>query len=152
GLNHRYGRWHWLRAASVLALPTAVLGSIYYWTIWGLDYHPLRTSGLLHGAHGVQKLFLLAEELRKALLDYYAGVTHDSFWGQFGWMDTPLVIRSVHTMALIRIVIQVLTWLIIGLTLIRVEQVSSRLWAVARRRGVKVAGRLVVGDLLLNSY
>jgi hypothetical protein len=152
GLSQRYGRWQWLRMAFTLALPTAALGGIYYWTIWGLDYHPLRTSAALHGAHGVQKLLILAEELRKALIDYYAGVTHDSFWGQFGWMDTPLVIRGANTMAMIRLVIQISTWLLVGLTVIRMEQVSSRLVAVARRRGIGVAGRLVLGNVLLNSY
>src|SRR5262249_26879061 len=54
--------------------------------------------------------------------------------------------------ALIRIVIQICTWLIVGLTVMRMEQVGSRLWVLARRRGVRAAGRLVVGDVLLNSY
>jgi hypothetical protein len=152
GFRRRFQRWQWFRLTFALATPTAVLGGIYCWTIWGLDYHPLRASPPLHGAHGVQKLLVLAEELRKALLDYYAGVTHDSFWGQFGWMDTPLVIRGAHTMALIRIMIQLVTWLVIGLTMIRMEQVGARLWVVARRRGIGVAGRLVLGDVLLNSY
>jgi hypothetical protein len=152
GFNHRYGRWYWLRAMFILASPTALLGGMYYWTICGLDYHPLRTSGLLHGAHGIQKLLVLAEEVRKALLDYYAGVTHDSFWGQFGWMDTPLVIRGVHTMALIRIMIQICVWLIGGLSVIRLEQIGSRVWVVARRRGLGAAGRLMLGSVLLNSY
>jgi hypothetical protein len=152
GFRQRFGQWQWFRMTFALATPTAVLGAIYYWTVRGLDYHPLRTSALLHGAHGVQKLLLLVEELRKALLDYFAGVTHDSFWGQFGWMDTFLVIRGAHTMALIRLVLQIVTWLVIGLTVIRMEQVGSRLWVVARRRAIGAAGRLVLGDVLLNSY
>src|SRR5262249_47826524 len=40
GISCRYGPGKWLRMIVVLTAPIAVLGSIYYWTIWGLDYHP----------------------------------------------------------------------------------------------------------------
>src|SRR5262249_50418376 len=95
---------------------------------------------------------ILAEGIRKAFLDYYAGVTHDSFWGQFGWMDTPLVIRGQNTMAMVRILIQLATWLLVGLMVMRTEQVCSRLWRMARRRGIRLACRLFCGNVLLNSY
>ena len=58
------------------------------WTTWGTTnfYYPPtpNTDALTHGLN----------MLRAAFVDYYAGTTHESFWGRFGWMDTPLVIRG----------------------------------------------------------
>ena len=82
---------------------------------------------------------------KRAFLDYYAGMTHDSFWGLFGWVDTPLVIRGRNTTEAVQFIIQVFAWVILGLTLWRLEQVGSRLVRLSGRgrRGLRAAPRLL---------
>src|SRR5207247_3160076 len=31
---------------------------------------------------------------QRAFHDFYVGLTHQSFWGKFGWLDTPLVLHD----------------------------------------------------------
>jgi 4-amino-4-deoxy-L-arabinose transferase-like glycosyltransferase len=146
------GTKRWLATAVLAGLPSLCAAAFFYWTIWGLDYHPLRTTLDIHHAHGFAKIVLVAQGLRKAFLDFFATVTHDSFWGVFGWMDTPLIIRGLRTNTLVQFLIQICTWLVLGLTLIRIEQVSSRLWRLGRRDRGLLAVRLALSNPLLNSY
>jgi hypothetical protein len=90
--------------------------------------------------------------IKRACLDFYAGTTHDSFWGVFGWLDTPLVIRGKRMTVVVQFVIQVFSWIILALTLRRMEQIGSRLLCLCQRGRRGLALRLAFSDPLLNCF
>jgi hypothetical protein len=142
----RYPFRHWLRLASWLIVPAVVLWSVHLWSVTGTRNYfnrpPPRKDGLTLLIHG----------LETAIHDYYAGSSHASFWGVFGWMDTPLVIGKGRTDMVVRFAIQAATWTFLALTLIRLEQVLSRLLRVARRGRWRGALRIAFSNPVINSY
>jgi 4-amino-4-deoxy-L-arabinose transferase-like glycosyltransferase len=132
-----------LEVAALLLLPSLLSGSLHLWLTWGSTnyYGPPATS--------TTNFFNYA---LNGFMDYYAGITHDSFWGVFGWLDTPLVIRGKNTTEAVQFIIQVFAWLILGLTLWRLEQVGSRLVRLGWRGRRGLALRLAFSDPLLNGY
>jgi hypothetical protein len=150
---HRSTSWFgWLRTAILFFVPGVAATAVFHWTMWRAKYDPLPTDTVLRTAHGTKKLLLIFERLQDAVTDCFAGMTHNSFWGLFGWVDTPLVIGGGHTMEMIKLAIQICAWLLLGLTLIRAEQVASRLYWLARRRQPRIALALLLGNPVLNSY
>lgn len=133
-------------ALHLLIVPSLIAGSIHLWSTWGTTnlYGPPseHTGSLLH----------ILEWVKRAVFDFYAGTSHESFWGTFGWMDTPLIIRGRRTNEVIRFVIQVFAWGFLGLTLVRLEQVLSRLARVAWRGRTWSALRIAFSHPLINSY
>lgn len=138
----------WVRAGLLLVLPGVLLvAATCPWTAWGVTY--FRTE--LTKQQGASMLRLV-EGVKRAVLDYYAGTTHDSFWGTFGWMDTPLVLGGGTTTALVRAVIQVATWVVLALVLLRLEQVASRLARLAWRGRPRLALSLACASPVQTSY
>ncbi len=88
----------------------------------------------------------------KAVVNYYMGATHDSFWGVFGWMNLPLVIGTPNVDRTIRFLVQAATWGILALTLVRLEQVAARLVQVARRGHARRACQIAFSNVPVNSY
>ena len=90
---------------AVLVLPSIVLGAVSLWVVWGSspqvyataaagypNTEGLRTA-LAHGVGGVLSYALVTAATAGA--DFYiGGSTFSSFWGEFGWMDAPLMIAS----------------------------------------------------------
>lgn len=148
----RAGLVAWLRTAALVGLPSLATGSVYAWTIWGLDYHPLKSVATRHGHGVVAFLTFLSDGLGRAVHNYYSGGTHDTFWGTFGWADTPLVIGGPNVDYLVRFAVQGFTWILLALTLVRLERVASRLWRVARRGRKVLALRIACSDPITNSY
>lgn len=136
----------WLRAAALLFAPSVLLGGLYLWTTWGSAnpyYSPEPAVDPLHHAiHG----------FKAALVDFYNWTTHDTFWGWFGWLDTPLVIRGQRITEAIRFVIQCFSWVILALTLLRIEQVASRLARLTWAGRPRLAVQLACSDPILNAY
>ncbi len=131
----------------ILVLPSLLSGSLHLWTTWG--------STNYYGPAACDAKFSVAcvmNGFRRALLDYFSGTTHNSFWGVFGWMDTPLVIRGRRTTEVVRFASQIFAWLLLALTLLRLEQVASRLARLAWRGRQGLALRLTFSNPLLNSY
>jgi len=143
-------RFPWRRRlllAGWLLVPSLVAGAVYLATTWGttnLFAPPAehKEVALVHTLHWFQV----------ACLDYFAGLTHDSFWGTFGWIDTPLIIWGRKTTVVIRWVIQAATWILLALTLVRLEQVTSRLIRLTRRGRTFTAVRIALSNPLINSY
>jgi hypothetical protein len=130
-----------------LLVPSLVTGAVYLATSWGTPnlFAPAAAhneTAIVHTLHWSQA----------ACLDYFAGLAHDSFWGRFGWIDTPLIIWGRNTTVVIRWVIQAATWVLLALTLVRLEQVTSRLIGLARCGRAVVALRIAVSNPLINSY
>jgi hypothetical protein len=55
-------------------------------------------------------------------------------------------------MEMIRFAIQICTWFLMGLMFVRVEQLGSRLYCLARRGRRRIAMRLLLANPILNSY
>jgi hypothetical protein len=136
-----------LELAVLLLLPALLTGSLHLWLTWGSTsyYDP-------PAAYTTNFFSYMLQGFKRAFLDYYAGMTHDSFWGLFGWLDTPLVIRGKNTTEAVQFIIQAFAWVILGLTLWRLEQVGSRLVRLNGRGRRGLAVRLAFSDPLLNGY
>jgi hypothetical protein len=140
------GERRWIRRAALLGTPTAILGAVHLWTIWG--------SSNVHtqAANPSDALLFALDGFKKALLDFYSGMTHLTFWGTFGWADTPLVIGSPRTDALFRFSVQAATWVVLALALVRLQQVACRLAGLARRGRWSAALRIAVSNPVINGY
>jgi hypothetical protein len=136
----------WLRTAAVLVLPSILLGGVWVWTVWGTEnYFAPRDQSL-------DRLTRLVRLTRQALDDFFAGTTHVSFWGAFGWLDTPLKFHDQRMTETIALLVQAATYGMLGLTLLRLEQVVSRLVRVAWSGRAKTAVRIAASNPAMNSY
>src|SRR5262249_21841025 len=138
--------WRALAALALLAIPCAAAGWLYLWTVWGMtNYYgpPLEIKHpLLHAVRW----------FHQALANYYGKMTHESFWGIFGWMDTPIQIGHHRTHELIQYATLAAGWIVLALTLVRIEQVASRLICLWWRGRRWLAVRLALSNPLINSY
>jgi 4-amino-4-deoxy-L-arabinose transferase-like glycosyltransferase len=128
-----------------LCLPSLLAGAVYQWTIWGTPNY-LTNPDLANG--GTPLLVKVVGTLR----DYYNGASHRSFWGVFGWMDTPLVIGPEPVDTLVRFLIRSTTWLVLALTLWRFAQVGRRLMRLRRRGRWRQGLGIACSNPVLNSY
>jgi hypothetical protein len=137
----------WLAAAACMIGPSIGFGSVYVWSIWGSAPYYSRGS-----AYEGPMLLAIAERFERAFLDFYSGTTHQSFYGIFGCLDTPLVIGSRRTTQVIMLLVQAVSYLVVLLTLWRLEQVGSRLIKVWRRGRCGMAISMACSNPLVNSY
>jgi hypothetical protein len=140
------GRRQWLRAGAALAVPSLILGSVWLWTVWGTENY------FAPRERHADRLTHVVRLTRQALNDFFCGTTHVSFWGTFGWLDTPLHFRNPRMTDTMWFLIQAATYGMLGLTLLRLEQVASRLFRVARAGRAKTAARIALSNPALNSY
>jgi hypothetical protein len=129
-----------------VAVPALVLESIHLWVVSGSTScytEPVRYTSFNE--------FVLGG-FTNAVWDYFVWNTHLSFWGIFGWMDTHIYIRDLKWTQRVRFVQQVSAWLFLVLTLVRLEQVASRLIRLARKGRRRLALRMALSNVPLNSY
>jgi 4-amino-4-deoxy-L-arabinose transferase-like glycosyltransferase len=151
----------WRRLALSLLTPSLAAVLIETWVTWGSN-----TAGLISNANtqhpeasqaaaGGAAAFLayLVKGLVDAYSDFYiSGTTFQSFWGQFGWLDTPLIIVSPAVNGLIRSLIAVLNCMIFGLAAVRVARVAVRLARIARAGRWRIALSAALSNPLINGY
>jgi hypothetical protein len=135
-----------LKAVVLLALPSLFLGLIHCWVIGGTTNY--------HSGSAPYKGFdqTVMGGFTNALWNYFVGNTHESFWGMFGWMDTPLTLANHKVTSRVHYLVQTCTWIFMALALMRLQQVLSKLYVLARRGRAVSAWRLVVAHVPLNSY
>jgi hypothetical protein len=136
-------RRRWLGGSLLLLLPSLALGGAYWWTVRG-------TANYFAPAAERAPPLLLA--VARGLRDFSAGMAHRSFWGVFGWLDTPLQIHDPATTSVVRFVIHVIAWALLALTLVRIGQVACRLVRVARKGRPWPALRAALSNPVLNGY
>jgi hypothetical protein len=136
----------WIKSAVLLMAPSLGFGALYLWTVWDATNYYSGTA-----AHENLVPFLF-HGFRKALQDFYTGTTHRSFWGIFGWMDTPLVIGTPWTSAVMHTLIRLGSWTILVLTLVRLKQVLTRALGWYRRGKRWRAVRVLLANPVLNSF
>lgn len=160
------GRWQprrWLGPAIAVAGPSFVTGWLQLWVLWGPD--PLATYLAQNGMRdpntarpplpsgALPLLAYTAGAVVRAARNFYLdGQVAESFWGVFGWLDTPLVFGTPSVTAAVRLLTRVLTVAIVVLALVRAWKVSERLVALARRGRARVAARLALANPVVNSY
>lgn len=149
----------WGRLASSLLIPLSIGAVIQMWITWGSS-----TAGLVSNANTVHTgasvalsqgtwafINFLMDGLGGAFSNFYlSGSTFQSFWGLFGWADTPLVIVSPEINEAIRSLIALLNCIVFGLALVRLERVITRLILVARRGRSRQALSIAFSKPLLN--
>jgi hypothetical protein len=142
----------WLISGALVLTPIALAWSIYLATIWELDYHPLAMAANLRDAGPVDRIAIMLGSFKRALADHCSGGVHRSFWGVFGWLDTPLVFKPAWLNALIQGLLQAAACVFLVLTLVRLERVASRIYRVARKGRSRWAVRIACSNPLMNSY
>ncbi|MBY0527546.1 MAG: hypothetical protein K2R98_29385 [Gemmataceae bacterium] len=135
-----------LALAVVLFAPSLLAGTLYLSMTWGTVkyYFPASNDddAVIHSLRWFQT----------ACWDFFAGLTHETFWERFGWHDLFLIIRGRRIQEMIRFCIQVSAWVLLGLTLLRLEQVTARLVRLAHKGRALCAVRLALSNPVLNSY
>jgi hypothetical protein len=143
----------WPRELAVLVIPAIVLESIQVWTQWGSppliaatqlgdlgDYRSALAGGPLAIAA------YIAHITSFSFLDHSFGREFSSFWGAFGWVDTPLVLGSPYITVAVWFLIAGFSIALLGCTLVRLGQVAFRLFRVARRGRVRRALRIAFSN------
>jgi hypothetical protein len=133
----------WLGATITVLLPASVLGSAYLWTVRGTEnyFAPAAAETVTHSL----SLFL------RAMRDFFYGGSHRSFWGVFGWGDTPLVIRGYRTTIGVHVALHVFSAATISLTFVGIARTASRLLRLARRKRAGTAIALIFANPVVNS-
>jgi hypothetical protein len=139
-----------LRVATILLLPSLMLFAVQLWVAWG-------NRGLFSSNLSGSLLFPAmagpVEGVKNAIVDFYGGGTaFVSWWGLFGWMDAPLIIKSPVVQNYVLLTLTALTVVVLGLFLFRLEQVLTRLVALARSGRWRTALRIVFSNPLVNSH
>jgi len=140
-------KYVWGRATTLVLAPSFLCYAVHLWSVWSVENRYLSPlpSVADPAAHALQAG-------TRAILDYYAGPTHVTFWSLFGWGDMRIIIVDLRTTAWIVRTIQAATWLIVGLTVLRLAQVTARLIRVAKRGRPGAAFRMATSNPVVNSY
>jgi hypothetical protein len=146
--EHFFRRSSWKSLVSVLTallLPSVLLFAVQLWVVWGAP--SITGSNLRFAASGH------LDGVKKALQNYYrGGPALLSYWGIYGWMDTPLIIGSPIMQRRILLLLSGLTLLVFLLVLFRWEQVITRLVVLARHGRWRMALRILFSNPLLHSH
>jgi hypothetical protein len=130
----------WPLEAALLAVPALALESIQVWTQWGsppliaagqLGELPNYRTALAGGITGIAGY--IGRITTFTFLDHTFGREFSSFWGVFGWVDTPLVLGSPVITVALWFLFAGISILLLACTLVRLGQVGYRLLRVARR-------------------
>lgn len=132
--------------AALLISPSIIAGAFYFWTIRGSI---VLLDSATQGATSWRETLLWSQ---RAFRDFYVGLSHRSFWGVFGWLDTPLVFHDSAVTRVFRIALTLCTLVLLTLTIVRVAQVSKGLVRLLGRRRYRVAWEVAFGNPLINSY
>jgi len=149
----------WPLEAAVLVVPAIVLESIQVWTQWGsppliaatqLGDIPDYRSALAGGIPGIAGY--IGRITSFTFLDHTFGREFTSFWGAFGWVDTPLVLGSPTVTVAAWFLIAGISIALLACTLVRLTQVAFRLVRVARRGRLRRALRIAFSNPVAMSF
>ena len=133
------------RTLAILFLPAVLFFAVQLWVVGGGG--KITGSNLHRGTTGK------VEGVKRAVENYYrGGQAFESWWGAFGWMDTPLVIRSPQIQRRVLQLCSALTLLSLVLLAFRLEQVTTRLIVLAWRGRWRRALRIAFSNPLINGH
>ena len=154
------------RWASLIA-PSVLLGAVQAWVAYGgsrqilIFTHPTGAytqwsigEFAAAASQGIPALAgFVTVEVAKGFLDLYLlGTTSLTFWGKFGWVDTPLTIGPPPTTLVIRFLIACATVSVLIAVVVHFSQAGRRLWRVGRRRGVRAAATIALNNPAATAY
>jgi 4-amino-4-deoxy-L-arabinose transferase-like glycosyltransferase len=153
-LTGRLNSITWRRLFACLLLPTLVLGSVQICVQWGSPVIGTAAAAGTETLDAAGRINYYLNAMAGAFGNFYLtdGTTFQSFWGRFGWFDTPLVIVSPEINGIIRFVIAFITVALFGLTILRVEQIATRLARIVRRGHWRTGLAIVFSNPLVNAY
>jgi dolichyl-phosphate-mannose-protein mannosyltransferase len=131
---------HWFRATALLLIPLAVAAFLQR----GISQET--TSKVVMADVNVLR------GVQRALFDFYHLTTFRSFWGIYGWMDTPLCILSPEVSYVVKVMLKGVTWLVLVLGLTSAWKVTRLLIRVVRHGRPGVAAGLFLANVPLNSF
>lgn len=143
------------RLAAIAAIPVTLALSLQSWLVWGYSGRAIEAQAtairpgygaFMNAVHGGVGSFLefAGAQISASTADYFCcGQVAISFWGKFGWLDTPLVFGSVAVTAVLRVAIALLSVLVVTLVIVRGAVDGPRLARLCTRG----AGRQVVWRL-----
>jgi hypothetical protein len=149
----------WPLEAALLLVPAIALESIQVWTQWGSP--PLVAAGQLGDIPDYRSALAagpaaiagyIGRITTFTFLDHTFGREFTSFWGAFGWVDTPLVLGSTAITVAVWFLIAGMSILLLACTLIRLGQVGYRLLRVARRGRPRLAMRMAFSNPVAISF
>jgi hypothetical protein len=144
----------WAKLFAFLAAPTLILGSLQLWVQWGSPVIGTAAAAGTQTMDAAGRINYYLNAMAGAFGNFYLteGSTFQSFWGRFGWFDTPLIIVSPEINDIIRFVIAFLTVAVFALTMLRIEQVATRLVRVIRRGHWRSGLAIACSNPLVNAY
>jgi len=149
----------WRLEVALLVLPAIVLEAVQLWTQWGAPalIAPSQLGDVADIRHalagGPAAIAAYAGQIITfTFLDNTFGREFGSFWGAFGWVDTPLVLGSPAVTAAVWLLFAGMSIGLLVCTLIRLGQVAFRLARVARRGRPRRALRIAFSNPVAISY
>lgn len=149
----------WPLELAVMAVPSIILEGLQVFLWWGSpplisatqlgevpNYRAALSGGLASTASYVVNIFSFS------FLDNTFGREFGSFWGVFGWVDTPLVLGSPAITSVVWLLIAGISMLLLVCTLVRLGRVAWRLLKVARRGRPRTALRMAFSNPVANAY
>ncbi|HEY6329534.1 MAG TPA: hypothetical protein VI756_09355, partial [Blastocatellia bacterium] len=160
-------RFGWTVLLGALVAPVLLGLAVHVWITYGSDpslvFSNTSTAHLQLTQAMARGKFAAAEYLVQgagfAFSNFYlnghtalTGSTFNSFWGDFGWTDTPLIIFTPWKTNIIRNCISAVCVVVFALTVMRIIQVFWRLGRVARRGRRIRAICILFSNPLINAY
>jgi hypothetical protein len=149
----------WRLDAALLVLPALALEGVQVWTQWGAppliapsqlgDVADIRAA--LAGGPAAMASYA-AHIVTFTFLDNTFGREFGSFWGAFGWVDTPLVLGSPAVTAGVWLLFAGMSIALLACTLVRLGRLAYRLARVARRGRLRAALRIAFSNPVAISY
>lgn len=154
---------HWRLATALLFAPSALTALVQLYILWGpalvatyLNQSGMHDPSSQRGPLPAGPLPLLryvAGAAIAAFRNFYVdGQAATSFWGTFGWLDTPLVFGSPDTDALVKVLVKGLSITLVALASAQIVRSCTRLVALVRRGHGRSALRLACANPAVNSY
>ena len=154
----------WPTLATWLVAPAVALLAVQYcyvhpfWAhVTSLTFATMRNDALAHayaarGLAGVAPMIWW--ESGAALNDFFGsgGLTALSFWGDFGWLDTPMVVVDPQVEGWVRAIVHVVTVCCVVAVALVVAGFLRDVFSIAVRGRPASAARLLFADPLTASY
>lgn len=147
-LGRPRGERRWLRNSALVAIPVICFGALQFLYVGGMTtkYHveeAMRWQATNHWpASRLSQIALAAH-------DFYAERTFRTFWGHYGWVDTPLAIYSANSTELAWRALAIGTRIVMALALLAMCWSAYRLLRVGWSGRWARAAQLAANDIFL---
>ncbi|HEX2163393.1 MAG TPA: hypothetical protein VHM02_05545, partial [Thermoanaerobaculia bacterium] len=152
-----HARWEhrrWLAWSVLLLGPSLLAGELQSWISSGGELRIASYRSEVYQEAGGSLPVYLARVIDSGFRNFFTvhGDTFRSFWWQFGWLDTPVVIVSAEVHEVVLLALQVGMAGLLILLVFRWQQVATSLVGLWRRGARSRALRLLVSDPTLLAY